>query len=462
MLALLISLIFPVCNTPGTHNQPAVAFGGGYYLVVWHTYLNGTHQIRAARVDTLGNVLEPGGIILYSNPSPSANPAVAAGDSTWLVAWETETDTGLGMYGDTVYASSILAAEIPYSNPFSFVWAIIADGCATWFQGSNYDLVRLSRGNNGFFLMCNGSGRGYGFVTLWPVGKFAVGLAEMETLGITPLFQRPDGFLPYTGILAYGDSVFLSVCVDDFITTIGKLMSGSINIYEHEFTGDTFAIPSASVHYWYEPQDLIASAFGNGWFLLLSPKAYEDGLSLLINRHDTTNQKPLGAFPPSGARNTTAEFSPILDQFCGYWEQQGQIYGAGIDTTGAIDGPYFVLPGRDPDVAYGAGRLLMAYTWGNEIWAGFVEGNCGTVDVGGELGDGTGLFLGVYPNPSSGQFTIRFSVPQGARYTLRLYDSAGRLVREMPDINGEQLSPGVYILRLETDRGSVSRRVVIN
>ncbi|MEO0140309.1 MAG: hypothetical protein ABIM88_02010 [candidate division WOR-3 bacterium] len=57
MLTFLISLIFPVCNTPGTHDQPAVAFGWGYFLVAWHTFVNGSHQIRAARDGTSGRRL---------------------------------------------------------------------------------------------------------------------------------------------------------------------------------------------------------------------------------------------------------------------------------------------------------------------------------------------------------------------------------------------------------------------
>ncbi|MEO0180484.1 MAG: hypothetical protein ABIM74_01330 [candidate division WOR-3 bacterium] len=64
-------------------------------------------------------------------------------------------------------------------------------------------------------------------------------------------------------------------------------MNGEISGWE--FSGDTFSIPSSHLKwsYGYSYDSLVASTFGKSWFLLLSPKAYEDGLSILINRHDS-------------------------------------------------------------------------------------------------------------------------------------------------------------------------------
>jgi len=64
--------------------------------------------------------------------------------------------------------------------------------------------------------------------------------------------------------------------------------------------------------------------------------------------------------------------------------------------------------------------------------------------------------LDVYPNPSNGQFTSTFDVPQNSMVELRLYDLSGRqiAVRQVEasgaaDLNWElDLQPGMYILRM--------------
>jgi hypothetical protein len=64
--------------------EPAVAFGSGYYLVVWR---NEDRRIRAARVGRDGNLPDTVPIVLPDLPDGGRSPAVAYGDSLFLVAW---------------------------------------------------------------------------------------------------------------------------------------------------------------------------------------------------------------------------------------------------------------------------------------------------------------------------------------------------------------------------------------
>ena len=79
----------PISTAPGNQESPSVAFDGNRYLVVWHDYRNGTASyIYAARVDTCGAVVDTSGFPVSPGPRRQLNPALAFGDSTYLVAWE--------------------------------------------------------------------------------------------------------------------------------------------------------------------------------------------------------------------------------------------------------------------------------------------------------------------------------------------------------------------------------------
>ena len=83
--------------------------------------------------------------------------------------------------------------------------------------------------------------------------------------------------------------------------------------------------------------------------------------------------------------------------------------------------------------------------------------------------------LNVTPNPSSEGAIIRFGLPAACPARLRVFDCAGRLMREFPrqemsagahaiswdgsDEYGEPASPGLYVVRLDTPAGTVLRKL---
>ncbi len=78
-----------ICTDTSDQGYPAVAFDGTNYLVVWQDLRNGiTSDIYGARVTPSGQVLEPSGVTISSNSDNQCGPAVAFGGSCHLVAWE--------------------------------------------------------------------------------------------------------------------------------------------------------------------------------------------------------------------------------------------------------------------------------------------------------------------------------------------------------------------------------------
>lgn len=80
--------------------------------------------------------------------------------------------------------------------------------------------------------------------------------------------------------------------------------------------------------------------------------------------------------------------------------------------------------------------------------------------------------LSIFPNPSSGNIQVSYQLENLSTVLLSVTDAKGRLVKRIPVMHrpaGEftehldltQLSPGLYILRLETETGSESRKLSI-
>ncbi len=111
----------PICTEAAYQQHVDVAFDGTNFLVVWEDKRNSSSQIYGARVSPQGVVLDPNSVLLSSGTGQLAYPAVAAGDSGYLVVWQNNqgTPTSSGdIYGAQVYAGDDLqsSAEIPIST----------------------------------------------------------------------------------------------------------------------------------------------------------------------------------------------------------------------------------------------------------------------------------------------------------------------------------------------------------
>ncbi|RME02211.1 MAG: hypothetical protein D6812_06645 [Deltaproteobacteria bacterium] len=86
--------------------DPAVAWNGEVFLVVWTDFRNGDGDIYAARVSPSGEVLDPEGIAVSKVKRTQRTPAVVWGGSAFLVVWN---DLRQSSENPDIYATWITA-----------------------------------------------------------------------------------------------------------------------------------------------------------------------------------------------------------------------------------------------------------------------------------------------------------------------------------------------------------------
>ena len=96
------------------------------------------------------------------------------------------------------------------------------------------------------------------------------------------------------------------------------------------------------------------------------------------------------------------------------------------------------------------------------------------VEEGFEPGlNGPSLRITNYPNPVTDQVTLKWQVPSSIPVSVNLYDATGRMMRNLYAANDKarvgtltmdarSLAAGIYLVRLETARGSATRKLVID
>ncbi len=102
----------------GTKSKPRVAYGDGRFLVVWEKMTNldvstGYQDIFGARVDVSGAVLDSGVTLRSTFNHHETDPALAYGGGQFLLAWKDEP-VGAGPT-PAIYAGRILGASKPPS-----------------------------------------------------------------------------------------------------------------------------------------------------------------------------------------------------------------------------------------------------------------------------------------------------------------------------------------------------------
>ncbi len=78
-----------VTNNDNPQFSPRIVAVDDFFLAVWADQLpDGNHRIWGTRIDSLGNVLDPGGFLVSSDAGDNVNPAIAVGFESILVVWE--------------------------------------------------------------------------------------------------------------------------------------------------------------------------------------------------------------------------------------------------------------------------------------------------------------------------------------------------------------------------------------
>jgi hypothetical protein len=161
---------FVVSGAPDLQERPAIAFGGGVFLVVWQDLRNGRDwDVRAARVGPDGQVLDPDGILVAGQARSQGAPRVAWDGKTFVVAW---MDNSAGRYR---VVAARLSPEGSVLDPEGIVVSV-RDGVDSIFPAI------ASRGDGESALFWLMSEFGYG-------GKYWAGGALVSDGQAQPLFE---------------------------------------------------------------------------------------------------------------------------------------------------------------------------------------------------------------------------------------------------------------------------------
>ena len=125
----------PICTDPGYQSSPQVAFDGRNYLVVWDDDRESTstymlHQIFGARVSTDGRVLEPNGFAITTNRVSRLGPAVASNGQGFFAVWSDwhRTEGAIAdIYGSPISSEGVVANPDGIPLILEDGWQTIAD-----------------------------------------------------------------------------------------------------------------------------------------------------------------------------------------------------------------------------------------------------------------------------------------------------------------------------------------------
>jgi hypothetical protein len=100
----LIDTSITLVPAPSTQSEPAVAFDGANFLLVWEDYRNGSDcDIYGARVTPQGTVLDSAGVVISHAANDQRAPAVSFDGANFLVVWEDSRDgSDCDIYGARV------------------------------------------------------------------------------------------------------------------------------------------------------------------------------------------------------------------------------------------------------------------------------------------------------------------------------------------------------------------------
>ncbi|SRX55385.1 T9SS type A sorting domain-containing protein [Aequorivita sp. CIP111184] len=108
-------------------------------------------------------------------------------------------------------------------------------------------------------------------------------------------------------------------------------------------------------------------------------------------------------------------------------------------------------------------NMLYAGTYGRGLWVSpVVEGTAGVEDII------SGNSVSIYPNPATSEFTI--ALPKTMKAEVRVFDITGKLliyevnalISNKHTVDVSSLSSGTYFVRLNTEEGTATKKLLIN
>lgn len=393
------SVLDPACIDICTHSydsvHPAVSFDGTGYFVVWVDYRNNEADIYATRVSTDGTVVDPAGIAISTSPDTQERPAITFNGINYLVVWQDGRTGDLNIRGTRVTTGGSVY------EPFGMV---ISDDSS--------DQARPSVTSNGYY-----------YFVVWEDARNVYNDIYGARIGPGGALFDSEGIPIATASLAQEcpDVIFGGDCYG--VVWQDKRMSTDYDIYEARVTTDGVVLDPSG--------NLVSDAAGD-------------------------QKEPAIAF---NGREYVVVWQDGRDS--GGWD----IYGAHVDTTGAVTEPDgFEVSGAahnqvTPDLSSTpVGVILMTYSsyisdpgYGSyRIWGHTFDVTSGA--PGGGAVAGPAYIYTCSPNPFRDLTTLRFMLAQRADVDLRVYDVGGRLVGTLVD---GMRSAGLHEVTLDPGEGGI-------
>ncbi|HTW90936.1 MAG TPA: hypothetical protein VMH22_04440 [bacterium] len=136
----LIDTTIQYVAAPGYQQDPAVAFDGVNFLVVWTDWVSDSSSgIYATRVTPAGALLDPSAIVLSTAGSEQQSPAVAFDGTNFLAVWVDNRDSGYDVFaarvtpqGTVLDPSSIPVSTAQYDQEYPAVAFDGTDFLVVW------------------------------------------------------------------------------------------------------------------------------------------------------------------------------------------------------------------------------------------------------------------------------------------------------------------------------------------
>ena len=119
----------------------------------------------------------------------------------------------------------------------------------------------------------------------------------------------------------------------------------------------------------------------------------------------------------------------------------------------------------------GAPGMWTQWSNGEYLLSASVAGGVGMVEGRRPRVDEPVLGISNYPNPVGEFVNIRWQVPSRQQVSVGLYDATGRMIRSLYEgaadeagdvgLNTRALPAGIYLVRLDAEAGSVTRKLVL-
>ncbi|MDH5185997.1 MAG: T9SS type A sorting domain-containing protein [candidate division WOR-3 bacterium] len=129
---------FAISTAVGNQCFPILDFDGINYLVIWQDSRNGFNDIYGARVNRTGVVLDPNGIAISTASSDQVYPSVAFDSANYLVVWQDLRHGADDIYGARVSQTGVVLDPngiVISLESFSQLYPNVA------FDGTNYLVV---------------------------------------------------------------------------------------------------------------------------------------------------------------------------------------------------------------------------------------------------------------------------------------------------------------------------------